>query len=61
MAQEDVKPYGDLMSEQIVLHFCGLPKSRNIHEIIGKLKVSETVDGYNIFHVNKDQMRCFKA
>ena len=61
MAQERIKPYVDLMSEQIVLYFCGLPKSRNIHEVIGKLKVSETVDGYNIFLVNKDQMRCFRS
>jgi len=61
MAQEQIKPYSDLMSEQIVFHFCGLPKNRNIPEVIGKLRVSDIVDGYDIFLVNKDQMRCFKA
>ncbi|MFC1969856.1 hypothetical protein ACFLVV_01405 [Chloroflexota bacterium] len=61
MAQEQIKPYSDLMLEQIMLHFCSLPKNRNIHEVLGKLTVSDTVDGYNIFLVNTEQMRCFKA
>jgi hypothetical protein len=35
MAQQQIKPYGRLMSEQVVLHFCSLPKNRNINEVIG--------------------------
>ena len=52
MAKEWIQPYSDLMLERIVLHFCGLPKHRTIHEVIGKLRVSDTVGGYNIFLVN---------
>jgi hypothetical protein len=61
MAQEQINPYGGLIPEQIVLHFSGLLKNRTINEVIGRLTVSDMVDGYNIFLANKDQMRCFKA
>ena len=58
---EEVKPYSDLMLEETILPLCNLLQNSTIHEVIGKLTVSGTVDGYNIFLVNKDQMRCFKA
>ena len=52
---------GSPISEQIVLHLSDVLKNRNINEVIGRLTVSDKVDGYDIFLVNKDQMRCFKA
>ena len=61
MADEDVKPYSDPTLEDTMLPLWSLPKNMNIHKIIGRLTVSDIVDGYNIFLVNKDQMRCFKA
>ena len=46
MAQEQIKPYGGLMLERIVLHLRSRPKNSTIHEIIGRQRVSDTVGGY---------------
>ena len=52
MAEEEVKRYSDLTLEEPVFSLCILPKNRNIHEVIGRLAVSDMVDGYNIFLVS---------
>ena len=61
MAEEDVKPYSYPTLEETMLPLGSLPKNMNIHKVIGRLTLSDIVDGYNISLVNKDQMRCFKA